>query len=145
MNKFNSGLSLLEIVLAMGVLAAIIIPVFAVFSASSSNLEMTESDFRAHNAAIELIEQVIGLPFKYIKEGNYLSEEIKTGRSLANSEILYELSNEYEAELMVEDIRRNNKIVFKKVGVKISYSSHKAQTNKKTFEISTLVANETNK
>lgn len=144
MNKFNSGLSLLEIVIAMGVLAAIIIPVFAIFSASSSNLDMTETDFRAHNAAIELMEQVIGLPFKYLKAGSYTANEIKNGLSIADSEILYEISGEHEAELFIEDIRDEKRIAFKKVGVRINYFSHRAQTHKKSFEINTLVANEAN-
>lgn len=144
MIKRRLGLSLLEIVIAMGIMAAIIIPVFTIFSASSSSMDVTDSDFKAHNCAIEVMEQVISLPFKYLKEGIYSESKVKDKLNFGNSRIPFIISSDLATKVTIEDVKEDNRIAFKKVDVEVTYLASKSATNNKTFKISTLVANETN-
>lgn len=140
----KSGISLIEIIVAIGLLAAVLAPVFLIFSSGNRNMEMTEAEFRAHNCAIEIMEQIISLPYKHIKSGTYTSSDVKNGLNFANSAILYKISENYESELKVEDMKEKGKSIFKKVSVKVSYQATKNSASKRSFTIKTMVANETN-
>lgn len=140
----KSGVSLIEIIVATGLLAAVLAPVFLIFSSGNRNMEMTEAEFRAHNCAIEIMEQIISIPYKHIKSGSYTSSEVKNGLSFANSAILYKISENYDSELKVEDMKDNGKSIFKKISVKISYQPTKNSATKRSFTLKTMVANETN-
>ncbi|MDD3002191.1 MAG: hypothetical protein PHF29_10590 [Candidatus Riflebacteria bacterium] len=143
MNNKN-GISLIEIIVATGLLAAVLAPVFLIFSSGNRNMEMTEAEFRAHNCAIEIMEQIISIPYKHIKSGSYTSSEVKNGLSFANSPILYKISENYDSELKIEDIKDSGKSIFKKIIVKISYQPTKNSAIKRSFTLKTMVANETN-
>lgn len=145
MNRSHrTGLSLIEIVLSMGILSLIMLPVFMTFSSGNINIQVTESEFRAHTAALELMEQIISLPFKLIKAGEYDSGQIIEGRSFAGSPVIFRISDnpDLKPALKIEEIKRENKVVFKKITVTIAYPSARASDRMRDFTLKTLVANE---
>jgi hypothetical protein len=143
-NIRKNGLSLVEIILSMGILAMIMLPVFMTFSSGNANIQITESEFRAHTAALELMEQIISLPFNLIKAGSYDAAKIVDGGAFADSPILFRLSENPDLKpfLQVEEVKRGEKIVFKKITVKIAYPSARASGRMRDFTLKTLVANE---
>lgn len=140
----RAGLSLVEIILSMGILAMIMLPVFMTFSSGNTNIQITESEFRAHTAALELMEQIVSLPFNLIKTGSYDSAQIIDGGAFANSQVLFRLTEnpDLKPSLKIEEIKRADKIVFKKITVKIAYSSARTADKLREFVLKTLVANE---
>jgi len=142
--KGRSGLSLIEIVLSMGILSLIMLPVFMTFSSGNVNIQVTESEFRAHTAALELMEQIVSLPFNLIKPGSYDSSQVVDGSQLANSPVLFRITpvDDLKPSLKIEEIKRDNKVVFKKITVKIGFPSARAADKTREFILKTLVANE---
>ncbi len=144
MNNRRLGISLVEIVLSMGILSMIMLPVFMTFSSGNVNIQVTEGEFRAHTAALELMEQIISLPFNLIRPGNYDSSLIADGRAFAGGPAVFRLtaSSELKPSLAIEEIRRDNRVVFKKITVKIAFPSARASDRMREFTLKTLVANE---
>ncbi|PKL42349.1 MAG: hypothetical protein CVV41_14510 [Candidatus Riflebacteria bacterium HGW-Riflebacteria-1] len=145
MNKQQrQGLSMLEIVFSVGILALIMLPVFMTFSSGNRNIMLTESEFRAHTAALELMEQIVSLPFKQIRSGEYEDGEIVDGGPFAAGPVLFKLSpaEDLWRDLKIEDIKRENKVVFKKVTVTIKFAAAKNSDRIREFFMKTLVANE---
>ena len=64
------GLSLVEITLSMAILIIVMLPTFMTFSSGSRGIQMTDAEFRAHSAAIELMEQTMSLPFDMLFSQN---------------------------------------------------------------------------
>ena len=109
MNKHSCrGLSLVEIMLSMGILVVIMLPVFMTFSSGNRSMQVTESEFRTHTAALELMEQLISLPFGLIKAGSYKAGQIVDGQPFANSPVLFRLSQnpDLQPELNISEIKR---------------------------------------
>lgn len=140
----RSGLSLIEIVLSMGILSLIMLPVFMTFSSGNVNIQVTESEFRAHTAALELMEQIVSLPFNLIKPGSYDSSQVVDGAQIAKSPVIFKIApaDELKPSLKIEEIKRDNKVVFKKITVKIGFPSARAADKPREFTLKTLVANE---
>lgn len=145
MNKRSCrGISLVEIVLSMGILVVIMLPVFMTFSSGNRNMQVTESEFRAHTAALELLEQTISLPFNLIKTGSYDSSQVINGQPFSKSPVQFMLSenSDLKPELRVEEIKRGDKVVFKKVTVKVVFPAAKNSEKMREFTLKTIVANE---
>jgi hypothetical protein len=145
MNKQQrNGLSMLEIVFSVGILALIMLPVFMTFSSGNRHMQMTEAEFRAHTAAIELMEQIISLPFAQIKSGDYQNEEIADGARFAETPILFRLTpvDDISRTMKIEDIKRNDKVPFKKVTVTIKFAAAPGSKQIREFFMKALVANE---
>ena len=106
----NKGLSLVEITISMAIMIIVMLPAFLTFSSGNQNIQMTESEFRAHSAALELMEQTISLPFDMLKAGFYSEEEIKNGAKFADTDAMYHLSfdDDYKLSMNIEDIIKNN-------------------------------------
>lgn len=135
---------MLEIVFSVGILALIMLPVFMTFSSGNRNIMLTEGEFRAHTAALELMEQIVSLPFKQIITGEYADTEITDGGPFAAGPVLFKLTpaKDLWRELKIEDIKRDNKVVFKKVTVTIKFTAAKNSDRIREFFMKTLVANE---
>jgi len=135
---------MLEIVFSVGILALIMLPVFMTFSTGSRNIQLTDAEFRAHTAAIELMEQIVSLPFEMIKSGEYDSDAIVDGGQFAGGPVLFKLSTAADLwrAMKVEDIRRDGKILFKKVTVTIRFAAAPGSERIREFFMKTLVANE---
>lgn len=140
MNK--NGLSLIELMMAMGLLTAIMLPVFFTFSTGTRNIQVTESEFRAHSAALELMEQIISLPFQQIPIGDFTADQTESGMPFG--ELSFKRSNNegIEAKVSIEELKRHGKVRFKKVAVTVSFLPSRHSENSKNFTIKTLVANE---
>jgi len=143
-NSTRRGLSMLEIVFSAGILAMIMLPVFMTFSTGNRNIQLTDAEFRAHTAAIELMEQIISLPFGQIKSGEYESDVIVDGGQFADGPVLFKFSpaEDLWRSMKVEDIRRDGKTLFKKVTVTIKYVAAPGSDRIREFFMKTLVANE---
>jgi hypothetical protein len=145
MNKLGyRGLSMLEITFSLGILAMIMLPVFMTFSSGNRNMQLTEAEFRAHTAALELMEQLVSLPFRLVPAGNYPAAAVVDKAPLGNSGIFFRLTEAdgLTRELQIEDIKRGKKVVFKKIIVKIGYPAAKKSDRRREFVLKTLVANE---
>lgn len=143
-NKSRIGLSLVEITLSMGILILVMLPSFMAFSSGNQGIQMTETEFRAHTAALELIEQIMSLPFNMIKPGFYNSSEITEGAKFANGPAVYHISftKEYKPSINIEDITKNNKVIFKKITVTIKYPITKGSNQERDFSIKVIVNND---
>lgn len=146
MNKTSrqSGLSMIEITLSLGILAMIMLPVFMTFSSGNRNMQITESEFRAHTAALELMEQIVSLPFKHIPAGAFPTEKVANGLPFGAGPIAFRITpaENLFPELRIEDMKRENKTLFKKVTVKIRFPSTKNSERMREFVLKTIIANE---
>ncbi len=142
----NKGLSLVEIIISMTILILIMLPSFLAFSSSNQGILLTDAEFRAHNAAIELVEQIISLPFNMIKPGVYDEKEIIDGNKFADTPAVFHLSfsSEYQPKMTIENIEKDRKIVFKKVTVTINFPIAKGSNQRKDFSLKVIVNNDTN-
>ncbi|MBR4330132.1 MAG: hypothetical protein IKO19_00280 [Candidatus Riflebacteria bacterium] len=145
-NRFmrKKALSLVEITISMAILIMVMLPSFLAFSSGSHGIQMTESEFRAHSAALELMEQTISLPFNMIKPGFYEEDVIKNGANFADTDAKYHLSfsSDYKLSMTIEDIVKNNKVFFKKVTVNVKYPVTKNSDQKKDFSIKVIINND---
>ncbi len=140
----SKGLSLVEITISMAILILVMLPSFLAFSSGNQGLQLTESEFRAHNAAIELIEQTISLPFDMIKPGYYEESDIIDGANFADTPAIYRLSfsSEYKPRMLIEDITKDNKVVLKKITVTINYPVAKLSEQRKDFSVKVIINND---
>lgn len=140
----KKALSLVEITISMAILIMVMLPSFLAFSSGSQGIQMTESEFRAHSAALELMEQTISLPFNMIKPGFYEEDAIKDGANFADTDAKYHLSfsSDYKLSMTVEDIVKNNKVFFKKITVNVKYPMTKNSDQKKDFSIKVIINND---
>ena len=143
MNK--KGLSLVEITISMAILILVMLPAFLVFSSGNQGIQMTETEFRAQSAALELMEQTISLPFNMIKAGVYGEDEIKNGGDFSDTGVKYHLSfdSDYKLKMTVEDIVRNNRVFYKKVIVNVNYPITKGSDQKRDFSVKVIINNDT--
>lgn len=144
MNKPRKGLSMIEITISMGILAMIMLPVFMTFSSGNRNMQMTEAEFRAHTAAIELMEQLVSLPFKLIQPGKYSSEQVKDGQQFGNTPVVFKISEieNYQSEIRVEEIKKSGKVLFKKIAITVKFPATAKADRIREFTLKTMVANE---
>ena len=135
---------MIEITFSIGILALIMLPVFMTFSTGNRNMQMTEAEFRAHTAALELMEQIISLPFKQIKTGEYDDTQITDDGPFAAGPVLFKITpvEDLWRELKIDDIKRDNKVIFKKVTVTIKFAAAPNSDRIREFFMKTLVANE---
>ena len=143
--KRIKGLSLVEITISMAILILIMLPSFLAFSSGNQGIQMTESEFRAHNAAIEIVEQIISLPFNMVKTGFYDENTLFDGAKFADTPAIFHLSfnSDYRPKLLIEDIVKNNKVVFKKITVTINYPVTKLSNQRKDFNVKVIINNDT--
>jgi hypothetical protein len=149
MNKKTNkkGISLIELTISLGIFAVILLPVFFTFSSGSQNLMVTETEFRAHANALELMEQLISLPFELIPVGSFNSAQIKGEDELQKPQIPFKITEnkDYKPKVAISEIKKNNKVVFKKISVSVDFPTSKVNKRNRKIEIKTLVANESNK
>ncbi|GAB4267152.1 MAG: hypothetical protein Kow0029_01440 [Candidatus Rifleibacteriota bacterium] len=145
-NKPNSGISLLEMLVSMGILGLILLPVFFTFSSGNKNMLLTENEFRAHTAALEIMEQTISLPFKLIPVGRFSSEELAGKAANPALTIPYKLSGsaDFRPTLEITEIKKNGRVRFKKISLSMHFQASKTDKREKQFTLKTLVANEEN-
>lgn len=138
------GLSLVEITLSMAILIIVMLPTFMTFSSGSRGIQMTDAEFRAHSAAIELMEQTMSLPFYMLKAGTYDESEIIDGANFADTAAVYHLSfgSEYKPKLVIEDIKKNNVVAFKKITVTIRCPMMKGAEKEREFTVKVMVNND---
>ncbi len=142
------GVSLIELMLASGLLAAIMIPVMLTFSSSSMGIQMTSEELIAHSAAMELLEQTMAAPFELLPLGKFTNDDIKDQRRYEEgaSPLKFRISPvkdvEIRREMNISSVMKDNKIRFKKVEVDVSWSTRESKTAKRTISLKALLANE---
>lgn len=144
MNNKRCGLSIIEITISMGILALIMLPVFMTFSTGNRNMQLTESEFRAHTAAIEIMEQLVSLPFKLLQPGKYSSEQVKNGQQFGNTPVVFKISEleDYHPSISIEEVKKAGKTIFKKISITIKYPAARKSERMREFTLKTMVANE---
>lgn len=143
-NSWRQGLSMIEITLSLGILAMIMLPVFMTFSSGNRNIQLTEAEFRAHTAALEIMEQIVSLPFKHIPLGVVPANAIIDGGPFGEGPVAFKITpaENIFPEVQVDAVKRDNKTVFKKVTVKIKFPATKSSERHREFVIKTIIANE---
>lgn len=145
-NNDKIGLSLVEVLIAVGLLAALMTPVILTFSSGARGIQMTSEEFVAHNAALELIEQLAATPFALIPTGKFADSQLKDGLPMGPSNPLsFRISQVpgIERFLEIKEIRSGSQVRFKKIEVRITLLDRFGKPNGRTIELKTLVANET--
>jgi prepilin-type N-terminal cleavage/methylation domain-containing protein len=142
----KQGVSLVEILIAMGILGLILLPVFFTFSSGNRNMMVTETEFRAHTMALEIMEQLVSLPFKLIPSGKFAAEEIKAQKAAKNMAVPFSYNDvaDFEPQLEINEIKKDGKVRFKKISLTVTFPASKADKRERKIELKTLVANEEN-
>lgn len=140
MNK--SGISLVEIVISMFVLAAVMLPVFYTLSSGRRSMMVTEAEFRAHSAALEIAGQITSLPFHIIPEGSFSSEEIYDSAPFGEVKFRVSENNDITFRVEIEKLTENGVDRFKKISVTAVFLPSVQHENLREFTINALVANE---
>lgn len=141
-NKY--GVSLIELMIASVILALIMLPVFLAFSSGNRNLKVTSAEFMAHTAALELMEQIVSLPYDKIPLGIFENDKIQKGKYMGNSGITFNVTSRKncKSKIILESIDKNGKTKFKKVSILIEFPETAFSTKNRTINLKTLVANE---
>ena len=140
----RNGLSMVEILVAVGILAVVMLPVGLSFSAGSRGLQMTAEEFTAHAAGLELMEQLMAAPFSLLTPGTYADNTLWDGQPLApGSPLILHLSPSlgFERRLVISEIRKGPVVRFKKLEVTITWKSREGAAPR-SFSLKSLYANE---
>lgn len=140
----RSGLSLVEILVAVSILAVIMLPVALSFSAGSRGLQMTSEEFTAHAVGLELMEQLMAAPFSLLVPGTYANAAIRDGQPLAAGSPLtmhISPSPEFERRLVITEIKKGPMVRFKKIEINVDWQSREGAA-KRSFSLKSLYANE---
>ncbi len=143
----RTGLSLVEIMVAVGILSAIMSPIIFTFGAGSRGIQMTNEELIGHTAAIELVEQLQALPFELVPVGDYSDSKIKDGMAMGNgSPMKFRVSDvpEIQRRLSISELRKDGKLKFKKIVVTISIFGRDKKSVSRDVVLKTLMANEQN-
>jgi hypothetical protein len=145
----RAGVSLVEILLAAGILAAVMVPVMITFGSSNRGIIMTADEFLAHTAAIELLEQTMAVPFAMLPTGNFTNEQIQDGKpiDLRQSPLKFRVSEVpglvIEREVDITPLLdAQNRLRFKKVDVRVRFSPADGKTKARVVDLKGLLANE---
>ena len=140
------GLSLVEIVIAVGLLAALLTPVLFTFGAGTRGIQMTQEEFVAHNAALELLEQLSATPFALLPIGAFADAQLKDGLPLGpSSPLKFHITAQpgLQRTLEVKEIKSGAVVRFKKIEVRIALLDRAGKPSGRVVILKTLVANET--
>ncbi|NLI77639.1 MAG: type II secretion system protein [Candidatus Riflebacteria bacterium] len=146
MNKRRPALSLLEILIAVGVLAAMLTPVLFSFGAGTRGIQMTQEEFVAHNAALELLEQLCATPFRLIPLGSFTDAQLKDGLPMGPSHpLVFHVSPQagLQRSLEIKEVKSGQLVRFKKIEVRIALLDRSGKPSGRVVTLKTLVANET--
>lgn len=146
MNSYQRGISLVEILISMSILSLILIPVFFTFSSGNRNVMISENEFRAHTTALEIIEQLISLPFKHIPVGTFFTTDIYNDDPKRQLVIPFNVSvnPDFKPEVIITNVVKNNRVKFKKIVVNMVFPTSKTEKRERKLSLKTLVANEEN-
>lgn len=143
----RSGVTLVEILVAVALLSTVMIPVLFSFTAGSRGLAMSAEDLTIHTAAIELLEQVMAAPFDLVPAGTYPNGRICDGQPFSPATPLrFHISDVpgIERELEIAEITKNDRVCLKKATVTITLTlrpdESKAQARR--FSLKCLLAKE---
>lgn len=139
------AVTLVEILIAAGLLSAVMIPVFVSFSAGNRGLSMSFEDITIHNAAIELLEQIMASPFDLVPAGIFQNDRIRDGQAFSSATPLkFHVSDVpgIERKLEIEEIRKDGRVRMKKVTVKIMLRSNDPKGQPRSFTLKSLLARE---
>ncbi|MBF0498544.1 MAG: type II secretion system protein [Candidatus Riflebacteria bacterium] len=143
MNKC-AGFSLVEILVAVGILAASMLPIALSFSSGNRGIQMTSDEFSAHSAAMELMEQMMSAPFRLLPVGTFKDANIVDGVPLGGgSPLRLHISAipDLSRELVISEVKKGAMVRFKKVEVTVSWAS-KEPGPRRSFSLKSLLANE---
>ncbi len=142
----NRGMSLVEILVAAGVLSLILLPVALSFSSGAKGIQMTHEEMTAHHAAIELMEQLQSLPFALVPAGNWSHDQIRSGQRLVpSSPVTFQTTplEGFERRLSVTELSKDGRVRFKKIEITVSWKGSDGKGPARSFSVKGLLANET--
>ncbi|MBI3039793.1 hypothetical protein HYY75_12240 [bacterium] len=145
LEKTDGGISLVEILIALTLLTALSIPVVTIFSAGTRGIQITSEEFIAHTAAIELLEQLMSAPFRFLPVGTFTDAQIKNGEPFDSSTPWkYRISENQNLirEVKISELKRNGKTRFKKIEVKIRWVPKEGKEAIRSVTLKSLLANE---
>ncbi|MFZ2956757.1 MAG: prepilin-type N-terminal cleavage/methylation domain-containing protein [Candidatus Ozemobacteraceae bacterium] len=142
-NNRRPGVSLVEILVAVAILAVVMLPIALAFSSGNRGIQMTTEEFTAHAAGMELMEQVMSAPCRILLPGVYKNAQISDGAVLGGSPLRLHVSPApgLTRELTITEMKKGAIVRFKKVDVTISWTS-KEGAARHSFTLKSLLANE---
>ncbi len=139
-------MSLVEILVAAGVLSLILLPVALSFSSGARGIQMTHEEMTAHQAAIELMEQLQSLPFALVPAGTWVNDQIRGGmRLVQNSPLTFQVTplDGFERGLSITELSKDGRVRFKKIDISVSWKGQDGKGPARSFRVKGLLANET--
>lgn len=145
MNRGAAGLSLLEILIAVALLAMIMAPVLFTFGAGTRGIQMTQEEFLAHNAALELLEQLSATPFDLLPVGSFTDAQVRDSLAMGPKSLLkFHISSvpNLQRSLEIKEIRQGTMVRFKKIEVGVAILDRNGKPTGRIVNLKSLLANE---
>ncbi|HNW34054.1 MAG TPA: prepilin-type N-terminal cleavage/methylation domain-containing protein [Candidatus Ozemobacteraceae bacterium] len=139
------ALTLVEILVAVGLMSAVMIPVMVSFGAGNRGLSMSSEELTTHTAAIELLEQIMASPFDLVPTGVFRNEQIRDGQLMSSATPLrFHISSvpDIERQLLVTNIEKDGRVRLKKVAVTITLKDRDSKAQPRRFTVKSLLARE---
>ncbi len=139
------ALTLVEILVAVGLLSAVMIPVMLTFGAGSRGLTMSAEDLTTHTAALELVEQMMAAPFDLVPTGVFPHDRIRDNQAMSPATPLrFHISDVpgIERRMTVSEVSKNGVVRFKKIAVTVTMTGQNAKGSGRSVTVKTLLAKE---
>jgi len=141
----RKAITLVEILVAVGLMSAVMIPVMISFGAGNRGLSMSSEELTAHTAAIELLEQIMASPFDLVPTAIFRDDQIRDGQAMSpTTPLRFHISRvpDIERQVSVTDIVKNSRVRLKKVVVTVTLKSRDSGAQPRRFTIKSLLARE---
>jgi len=145
MRLYRRALTLVEILVAVGLLSAVMIPVMLTFGAGSRGLTMSAEDLTTHTAALELVEQMMAAPFDLVPTGVFSHDRIRDGQTMSpTTPLQFHVSDVpgIERRMTVSEVSKNGVVRFKKIVVTVTMAGRDAKGSGRSVTVKTLLAKE---
>ncbi len=138
-----AGFTLVEISIAVLLLAMVMVPLLAIFGSGNQTLQVTTGAMVAHAAALELIEQLMLIPFADLPDGTLSDDRVRNLLPIGDgSPWRFHLSDvpSVRRQVVISTLSRNGQARFKKVVVRVEWQMANDRAGARKIELSTLVA-----
>ena len=121
-------------------------PVMFAFGAGSRGIQMTQEEFVAHNAALELLEQLNAVPFALLPAGKFGDAELRDSLPIGSKcPLKFHISQvpDIQRGLEIKELKQGTSLRFKKIEATIVLLDRKGKPTGRTVVLKSLLANET--
>lgn len=123
---FRPGFSLVEVGIAVLLLAVVMIPILTLSEGGSRNIRTTTEALAAHAAALELLEQVLIIPCRSLPVGAWDDARLRDGAAMAPGHAWrFHLSPvpDLRRRLEISDLSKDGRVRFRKIAVEVEWQA----------------------